>query len=853
MVSKRIGALLLVLALCDPVKNETFPSLLTTNASIAVVVDRKFLVEDYEDARNEIEEYLVYAKREILKHGGVNVYPYSWTSINVRKDLTAIFSITSCYDTWKLFRLTQKEELVHLAITESDCPRLPSDTAITIPLVDKGQELPQMLLDLRSEGIYNWKTLVIIYDATLDEDMVTRVIKAVTQRKYGDVKATGITLMKLEPNLSRTELRDFLSTINPKVLGNNYMCIVSYHLAGNIMEYAKTLQLTSTINQWMYVISDTNDNFKDIEAFESQLKEGDNIAFLYNSTFKSSNCKEGRKCHIEELLQAFARALDQAIQDEYETANQVSEEEWEAIRPTKPERRDFLLKNMNHYLFKNGACDNCTNWAMKTGETWGVEYDTSDQRAEPKVVPVGSWRPGDGPVMTDELFLHTAHGFRGKLLPMITFHNPPWQILKFNSSGEVIESSGLILDIVKELSRNLNFTFRLETLNKTSFNSGTSNSTSFDVDSDFTNQVPKALIDMIKNKTVALGACAVTVTEDLEKVVNFTVPITVLSYTFLVARPKELSRALLFISPFTMDTWLCLAAAIVSMGPLLYFIHRHSPVYEYKGYPMKGGLASIQNCIWYMYGALLQQGGMHLPYADSARILVGGWWLVVLVMSTTYCGNLVAFLTFPKVDIPITTLDELIAHKDTVSWSFREGSFLEKELAISNEPRYKTILERRLKHTSTDNEGLIRSMVEGKHVYIDWKQKLTFIMKRQFLKTDRCDFVLGLEEFFAEKLALMISPDSPYLPKINDEIKKLHQVGLIQKWLQDYLPKRDRCWKNRHLIEVKNHTVNLDDMQGSFFVLFLGFVLSLVWLLLEKLWHGQFSKRNKPAIQPFNH
>lgn len=53
-------------------------------------------------------------------------------------------------------------------------------------------------------------------------------------------------------------------------------------------------------------------------------------------------------------------------------------------------------------------------------------------------------------------------------------------------------------------------------------------------------------------------------------------------------------------------------------------------------------------------------------------------------------------------------------------------------------------------------------------------------------------------------------------------IKKLHQVGLIQKWLKDYLPKRDRCWKNRHLIEVNNHTVNMDDMQGSFFVLLFG-------------------------------
>lgn len=53
---------------------------------------------------------------------------------------------------------------------------------------------------------------------------------------------------------------------------------------------------------------------------------------------------------------------------------------------------------------------------------------------------------------------------------------------------------------------------------------------------------------------------------------------------------------------------MCLSVAIVLMGPILYYIHKYSPVYEYKGISVKGGLSSIQNCIWYMYGALLQQG-----------------------------------------------------------------------------------------------------------------------------------------------------------------------------------------------------------------------------------------------------
>lgn len=53
-------------------------------------------------------------------------------------------------------------------------------------------------------------------------------------------------------------------------------------------------------------------------------------------------------------------------------------------------------------------------------------------------------------------------------------------------------------------------------------------------------------------------------------------------------------------------------------------------------------------------------------------------------------------------------------------------------------------------------------------------------------------------------------------------IHRMHQVGLIDKWLRDYLPKKDRCWSSSSLLEANNHSVNLGDMQGSFFVLFLG-------------------------------
>lgn len=41
------------------------------------------------------------------------------------------------------------------------------------------------------------------------------------------------------------------------------------------------------------------------------------------------------------------------------------------------------------------------------------------------------------------------------------FQNPPWQFVTSNESGIVGESSGVIIDILNEMSRKLNFTFVL--------------------------------------------------------------------------------------------------------------------------------------------------------------------------------------------------------------------------------------------------------------------------------------------------------------------------------------------------------------------------------------------------------
>ncbi|CAH2229796.1 jg5806 [Pararge aegeria aegeria] len=429
----RLRTFLLVLGLFGYGGAEDFPSLITANASIAVVLDQQFLGEEYQSVLDELKDYIKELTRVELKHGGVNVHYFSWTAISLKKGFLAVFSVASCEDTWSLFSRTEEEELLLFALTEVDCPRLPSDSAITVTFADVGQELPQLFLDFRTRRAFHWKSAIILHDDTLNRDMVSRVVKSLTSQIDDDAVLLSVTVFKMrhevneylrrkevyrvlsklpvkyidrdmvsrvvksltsqidddavllsvtvfkmrhEVNeyLRRKEVYRVLSKLPVKYIGENFVAIVTTDVLSTIMETARGLLMSHTQAQWLYVISDTNSRFRNMFHFISDLHEGENFAYVFNATDDGEECKNGILCYTKELMDAFISALDSAVQEEFDVAAQVSDEEWEAIRPTKLQRKDTLLKHMQQFISLKSKCGNCTSWQVKAGDTWGATY-----------------------------------------------------------------------------------------------------------------------------------------------------------------------------------------------------------------------------------------------------------------------------------------------------------------------------------------------------------------------------------------------------------------------------------------------------------------------------------------------
>lgn len=192
------------------------------------------------------------------------------------------------------------------------------------------------------------------------------------------------SLFKLKAHVQewerRKSLRRTLSRLPTQFIGTNFLVIVNRGMLETIMETAKDLGMVHTDSKWLYIVSDTDEKTGNLSSLTSLIGEGENVAFAYNATVSHPECRYGYSCHAGELLRGFVLALSRIIREETAIYGQISDEEWETIRPSKAERIMSFLNIMNDNLKDTSSCSNCTRWQVAAAEYWGSSYEATDDK-----------------------------------------------------------------------------------------------------------------------------------------------------------------------------------------------------------------------------------------------------------------------------------------------------------------------------------------------------------------------------------------------------------------------------------------------------------------------------------------
>ncbi|VDQ09640.1 unnamed protein product [Trichobilharzia regenti] len=227
--------------------------------------------------------------------------------------------------------------------------------------------------------------------------------------------------------------------------------------------------------------------------------------------------------------------------------------------------------------------------------------------------------------------------------------------------------------------------------------------------------------------------------------------------------------------------------------------------------------------------------------AGSARTVTLLYWLLVLVIQATWQADLTAFLTRNVVQIPVSSLDDLANSGYTVA--ARENSGLKKifERGIGN-PVYSKIYEKITKN-GVDITSLDQSVefVRNSTSNVFLGNRIT-LLHYPYDVTDTLD-VVEVKDIVIP-LSFAVRLDEEYAGLMLNFMSTLRERGVIDHLLEKWDVEKSKIVANT----ASYNAVTLRNISGAFIVLSVFIVVSLIVLVIEKLWYK--SSLNKASLNP---
>lgn len=269
----------------------------------------------------------------------------------------------------------------------------------------------------------------------------------------------------------------------------------------------------------------------------------------------------------------------------------------------------------------------------------------------------------------------------------------------------------------------------------------------------------------------------------------------------------------------------------------------------------------IINSILYTYGMLLVVSLPKLPTGWSIRLLTGWYWLYCILLVVSYRASMTAILANPAPRVTIDTLQELVDSKVTCGgWGSETKKFFEDSLDEFGQKigeKFETI---------DDPLQAANKVAQGVYAYYDNADFLKYIsVKRKNAFMDlQSDNSTNTTEVTVRKdternlhimsdcvvnipVSIGFHKNSPLKPLADVYMRRVVEVGLVEKWLNDAMHPIRVLETNEE--EVKA-LMNLKKLYAAFIALAIGYSLSAICLIGELI-HWHFIVKRDPSFDKY--
>lgn len=349
-----------------------------------------------------------------------------------------------------------------------------------------------------------------------------------------------------------------------------------------------------------------------------------------------------------------------------------------------------------------------------------------------------------------------------------------------------------------------------------------------------------------------IAAGALTVTIQREEDLDFTKPFLSTAVNLLVQKPQRLDLGLGYlVRPFSTDFWILLLVCIVIVGILFFLIGRFSP-YEWikvaddKDQRGAKNAFSLRNSYLFVLSSLTWQGFREPPRSISGRLLAAFWWIFVLFTIVAYTANLTAYLLARPEQMPLMpfkSYEDLVESNEIAVGALSFGA-TQDALRKSRDQTLQNLWNKMSQQNSWVGsylEGVMRVKKSDGH-FVLFAESTT----AEYLARKNCDVMLYGDNIFHKSYGLAVQKGNALGPLLSKAILELRESGelelLRQRWWRfagecSDIDGRKYTQKGDSLSTLPIYPVTLRDMAVAILLLFLGMIASVVFLILELIYH----------------
>ncbi|KAJ2950838.1 hypothetical protein O0L34_g5181 [Tuta absoluta] len=441
----------------------------------------------------------------------------------------------------------------------------------------------------------------------------------------------------------------------------------------------------------------------------------------------------------------------------------------------------------------------------------------------------GSWSQQDGvrwtrapleaePLPTDSMSNRT-------FTVMIAMNDP--YVMKRESTQRLsgnMRYEGFCIELIETLAEMLNFNYTFVQQEGNGYGSYNAKTKQWE-------GMLRTVMDDKSNLTLAITD--LTITEEREKVVDFTTPFMNLGIAILFRKPKPPEpKMFAFLLPFSNGVWVCLGFVYVLSSLLLYVVGRLCPEEWQNPYPCIEEPVALENqftlgnAFWFNLGAILLQGSEVAPVGYSTRAVASVWWLFALVITSSYTANLASLLAAVSSNEEIHDVNDLAYNDRGITYGAKATGSTYTFFEHAKAPIFRTMFENMKKWNKLPDDNK-----KGIAMAANEEENYAFLMESTSIEYEverNCQVYMVGEQLDSKGYGIAMAKSSPYRQELNLALLRLQESGKLREMKHSWWKERNGGGACKAKDDIESPPLEMNSFYGLFMVLVVGCVFGLV-------------------------